>query len=183
MGGALTDYRPTLLEATEITDLFHGIFDARKIAVNIHPVGSFGRRMKSPGHNYSERLGDIDLLISGHLEQMTVAKSIVGNIFGRNETGTPKASGIIGQSQVDIMWASWEEFAGAYIFYILPRELQRAVRTIAASKSCILGPKGFRLRDVPNPVPFTNESIIWHTLGMTPPTVEEMIRAETYTTR
>lgn len=183
MSGSLTDYRPTIAEGNEIKVVVQRWLS---FYATVKGVGSFGR------HQYDEdqtqTIGDIDLLLVAHdgteescPNDLAKVRDMVGLLFGKHSTGTPVTSGIIGRAQVDIFYATPQTEVAVKEFYSLPRNLQIALRVIAAAKGYTLGPKGLRERDTERVISLFDRKGLYALLGMDAPfTDAEMKSVEKY---
>lgn len=170
MSGTLSDYRCTWEEAWAIRAMFDMYLSFH---AGVSLVGSAGRKNKPD-------FGDVDLIVTpkeGMEDSVTIDLS---KIFGQKRTFPAQFQGIIGKTQVDIFMSTPETFAATYLFYMLPRSLQFAVRAIANAKGLKFGPKGLKKRGTDEVIPTPDLDSFWSTIGIPEFTQTEMAQAESY---
>ena len=173
MSGSLSDYRPNMAEVEAI----HGVLTMPLLAFGCTTqlVGSTGRGGKTD-------YGDIDIVVTMPATTLNhgAIESWIGNIFGLNKCGTPRLSGIIGQSQVDLFLTDYEIAGATILFYLLPFPLQVALRAVACARGFSFGPKGLHNRETGEilPTPFINN--VYDALEVKAFSVEEMRSAANY---
>ena len=140
MSGSLSDYRPTMIEATEAYLLVERWLGQH---LDIMPVGSFGRNYRDNNVGFG-RVGDVDLVVTGNAADLEDARDRMGHIFGYFKNGKPRNIGVIGRIQIDLFFTPIEVAGATELFYLLPHPLQFAVRKIAEVRGLSFGPKGVK---------------------------------------
>jgi len=175
MSGSVSDYRPTQDEAYIVFDLIERSF---RPYGKCFVVGSLSRA-KRPGSNV-DRVGDIDIVVSPKGNCAPLILSALGCMFGWHKNGSPKTIGCIGKNQVDFFLANDANCGAVRLFYELPRQLQIALRAIAAARGYKFGPKGLKNRKT-NEVAYTpSKSDVYEILGVKPFDLDELERGAAY---